>query len=79
MYPEGDVFPCEILGDNHKIGNIRDYNLDFKKLWLSHKAKKEKEFIKNTKCFCTHECFNHANILFNAKLYPRLIKKALSI
>ena len=79
MYPEGDVYPCEILEDSHKIGNIRDYKLDFRKLWLSHKAKKEKLFIKNTKCFCTHECFNHANILFNAKLYPRLIKKTLSI
>ena len=32
MYPEGQVHPCEILDKSHKIGNIRDFNLDFKKL-----------------------------------------------
>ena len=74
MYPEGDVYPCEILGDEHKIGNIRDFDLDFKKLWLSHKAKKEVKFIRKTKCFCTHECFNIVNILFNPKFYPKIIK-----
>jgi len=30
MYPEGDVYPCELLGKEHKIGNIRDFELDFK-------------------------------------------------
>ena len=79
MYPEGDVHPCEILDNSHKIGNIRDFNLDFRKLWLSQKAKDEIKFIRGTHCFCTHECFNTVNILFNAKFYPRLTKIALSI
>ena len=74
MYPEGDVYPCEILDDSHKIGNIRDFELDFKKLWLSYKAKQEVKFIRKTKCFCTHECFNSVNILFNPKFYPEIIK-----
>lgn len=73
MYPEGDVYPCEILDESHKIGNIRDFDLDFKKLWLSDKAKKEVEFVRKTKCFCTHECFNIVNILFNPKYYPRVL------
>jgi radical SAM protein with 4Fe4S-binding SPASM domain len=76
MYPEGDIYPCEILDDSHKIGNIRDFGLDFKKLWLSKKAKEEVDFIKKTKCFCTHECFNSVNILFNPKFYPEIIKKS---
>ena len=75
IYSEGDTYPCEILDASHKIGNIRDFNLDFKKLWLSNKAKKEINFIKKTKCFCTHECFNMVNILFNPKFYPEIIKK----
>lgn len=74
MYPEGDVYPCEILGDDHKIGNIRDFDLNFKKLWLSQKAKKEVKFIRKSKCYCTHECFNIVNILFNPKFYPKIIK-----
>ena len=85
MYPEGDVYPCEILDDSHKIGNIRDFDLNFKKLWLSHKAKKEIKFIRKTKCFCTHECFNSVNIFFNpitnnqlAKIIKFLINKNIS-
>jgi len=76
MYPEGDVYPCEILDKTHKIGNIRDFDLDFKKLWLSQKAKEEVKFIRKTKCFCTHECFNTVNILFNPKFYPQIIEKS---
>lgn len=76
MYPEGDVYPCEILDKTHKIGNIRDFDLDFRKLWLSQKAKEEVKFIRKTKCFCTHECFNTVNILFNPKFYPQIIKKS---
>ena len=79
MYPEGNIYPCEILDDTHKIGNIRDFNLDFKKLWLSKKAKEEVKFIRKTKCFCTHECFNSVNILFNPKFYPEIIKTSTKI
>ncbi len=79
MYPEGNVYPCEILDDTHKIGNIRDFDLDFKKLWLSKKAKEEVKFIRKTKCFCTHECFNIVNILFNPKFYPEIIKTSKKI
>ena len=79
MYPEGDVYPCEILDASHKIGNIREYNYDFKRLWLSQKAKNEVGFIRDTKCFCTHECFNTVNILFNAKYYPRILKIAAQL
>ena len=79
MYPEGQVHPCEILDNSHRIGNIRDFKLDFKKLWLSQKAKDEVKFIRNSKCFCTHECFNTVNILFNPKFYPRLLKIASKI
>ena len=77
MYPEGQVYPCEILDKSHKIGNIRDFDLDFKKLWLSQKAKDEVDYIRKSKCFCTHECFNTVNIHFNPKFYPKVIKKTL--
>ena len=79
MYPEGQVYPCEILDKSHMIGNIRDFKLNFRDLWLSSKAKDEVNFIRKTKCFCTHECFNSVNILFNPKFYPKLIKIANSI
>jgi len=79
MYPEGQTHPCEILDKSHMIGNIRDFNLDFRKLWLSQKAKEEVGFIRKSKCFCTHECFNIVNILFNPKFYPKILKIAHTI
>lgn len=79
MYPEGEVCPCEILDKSHAIGNIRDFNYDFRKLWLSQKAKDEVKFIRGTKCFCTHECFNTINILFNPKFYPKIAKIVATI
>lgn len=79
MYPEGQVHPCEILDKSHMIGNIRDFNYDFRTLWLSQKAKDEIKYIRGTKCFCTHECFNNVNILFNPRFYPRLAKIAAQL
>ena len=46
---------------------------------LSQKAKEEVNFIRKTKCFCTHECFNQVNILFNPKFYTKLIKISSTI
>jgi MoaA/NifB/PqqE/SkfB family radical SAM enzyme len=67
----GDVMACELRDD--KLGNIRDFNYDFRKLWLSDKAKAISKDIIENKCFCTHECFMSTNILFNPRLYPRLV------
>ena len=77
IYSNGDVFPCELL--NKKIGNIRDYNYDFKALWLSKNAKSIREYIKKTRCFCTHECNLTTNILFNLRYLPYLIKKTIKL
>lgn len=65
IYPEGDVYPCELL--NTKIGNIRDYDFDFRKLWMSEKNKGISDWIIKSKCFCTHECNVGCNVTFNLK------------
>jgi hypothetical protein len=67
----GDVMACELRDD--KLGNIRDFDYDFRKLWLGERAKSISEDIIANKCFCTHECFMSTNILFNPRLYPRLV------
>jgi len=65
MYEDGDVSACEIL--DYSFGNIRNFQYDFKKLWLSQKAKEITNQIKQTKCFCTYECALDVNIAFNLK------------
>jgi MoaA/NifB/PqqE/SkfB family radical SAM enzyme len=67
----GDVMACELRDD--KLGNVRDFDCDFRKLWLSQKARAISEDIIENKCFCTHECFMSTNILFNPRLYPQLV------
>lgn len=70
MTETGDLYPCEIL--NRKIGNIKDTDYDFRKLWYSREAEKIREFIKNTRCYCTYECAITSNILFNIKQLIRM-------
>jgi MoaA/NifB/PqqE/SkfB family radical SAM enzyme len=78
LFAGGDVLPCE-LHDDLKLGNVRDFNYDFKKIWFSEKADHARKVIRETKCFCTYECFLTLNILFNPRVYPRLLKEYLGI
>ncbi|MFQ5903355.1 MAG: radical SAM protein, partial [Candidatus Binatia bacterium] len=63
--------PCEIL--EKPIGNLRDFDFSMPALWASEKADKIRNWIWDTNCHCTHECFATVNILFNLKYYPKLL------
>ncbi len=73
----GDVYPCELL--DKKIGNLRESNYDFKKIWKSREAGEIRKFIKDTKCFCTYECFLTNSILFTPSMFPHIFKEWLDI
>jgi len=80
----GNVYPCETLQycsgkQSFLMGNLRNYDLNFKKLFFSPGAQKIKNYIKKTKCFCAHECDLETNILFNPKFLPRLLFEVLRI
>lgn len=74
MTESGDLYPCEIL--DKKIGNIRDANYNFKKLWYSDRAEEIRRFIKDTNCYCTYECAITTNILFNISQLIKVIKQS---
>lgn len=65
IYSNGEVYPCEMLSD--KIGDLKDFDFDFKKLWNSIKRKEIRNKIINENCFCTHECFLSSSILLNPR------------
>lgn len=71
----GVVRPCEIL--DKPLGNLRDYNYDFIKLWADRKAAETRDWIKDTKCHCTYECAWSFNILSTARYQPALMGAAL--
>ena len=72
----GLVYPCEILEDK-LLGNLRENNMDFMKIWKSETTKNTKEFIIKSKCNCSYECALSFNILGNWRYHPQLIKSAL--
>ena len=78
LFANGDLLPCE-LHDDLKMGNLREAGYDFKKIWFGQEADHARRVIKETKCFCTYECFLTLNILFNPRVYPRIIKEYLKI
>jgi len=53
--PTGDVYPCTIF--NHKIGNLRDYDLDLNRLFQSNSRKQTRYLVEEEKCpICCNTC-----------------------
>ena len=51
IYDEGTVSSCEIL---EPVGNLRDYDWNFRKLWFSPSMQARRKKVADG-CFCTHE------------------------
>ncbi len=64
IYDEGTVSSCENL---EAVGNLRDYDWNFQKLWLSPKMQARRQKAKDG-CFCTHESNSYyPSLPFNPK------------
>jgi len=75
LQSNGDVFPCEYL--DRKLGSLRDYDYDIKKILNDKNNKEVQKFIEDGKCFCTWECALMNNIFCNPRTYPRLLKELI--
>lgn len=73
---EGDVYACEML--DTKLGNLREAGYDMARIWDGERARSMRSFIRDTKCFCTHECNMSINLLFNPAVYPSILKEMVS-
>ena len=64
IYDEGTVSSCEIL---QPVGNLRDYDWNFSKLWFSPAMQARRKTAANG-CFCTHEpnCY-YPSLPFNPR------------
>jgi MoaA/NifB/PqqE/SkfB family radical SAM enzyme len=64
IYDEGTVSSCEILAP---VGNLRDHDWNFQKLWFSSPMQARREKAADG-CFCTHEsnCY-YPSLPFNPK------------
>ncbi len=73
----GDVYPCEILSE--KLGNLREHGYDMNRILESERAKRVIADIAAGRCHCTHECYFVTNILFNLRMYPKLLWEYLKL
>lgn len=63
--PDGDVWMCCIKAES--IGNLRDTDYDFKKIWFSEKAEILRQSIKKGECYCPLANASYTNMLHNLK------------
>lgn len=63
MNPFGDVWPCCILAYTQCMGNVKDFDYDFRKLWVSSRATAVREYVKKSGCFCPMANQAYSNML----------------
>ncbi|MGD9899907.1 MAG: radical SAM protein [Calditrichaceae bacterium] len=61
--PDGDVWPCCIRADS--MGNLRENNYDFKKVWNSPASQTIRRSIKNKECACPLANASYTNLLIS--------------
>ena len=65
MTPYGDIWPCCTLGYDKSMGNLRDYDYDFKLLWNSAEAKNVRTYIREGYCNCPMANQTYSNMLMH--------------
>jgi len=73
--PFGDVWPCCTLGDTKIMGNLREVEYDFNRIWTSDLAKRVRKFIRNRNCACPLASAHYTSILCNFRALTRVIRK----
>lgn len=79
IYSNGDVYPCELLGPERKLGNLREWGYDFRRLWRTAHRRATARWIQESRCHCTHECHIPVNLLFNPRRLPALLAQSLRL
>jgi radical SAM protein with 4Fe4S-binding SPASM domain len=62
--PMGNILPCPLLKRKEMLmGNIRDFEYDYKKMVANTKISDIRRFIKNRKCHCKTVCLSQVNMV----------------
>lgn len=71
----GEVWTCG--SKPLEMGNLREAEYDFRKIWKSKKADLARKRIKDIKCHCTHGNVYYSNMLFSSKTLPGIASKMI--
>lgn len=70
LYANGDVALCELT---RPVANIRDFELDFARIWSSGLANSMRNGITN--CFCIHGCNLTTSMMFDPAIVKLVVDK----
>lgn len=68
--PDGDVWACCIKAE--PLGNLRDVDYDFKKVWFSDKAHEIRKETKKGECYCPLANAHYTNMLCDYKTLSKV-------
>jgi len=72
--PDGEVWSCCIKAES--MGNLRENDYNFKKIWFSRKMKKERTSIKNKECYCPLANASYTNMLMHLPTLTRVFYRS---
>jgi MoaA/NifB/PqqE/SkfB family radical SAM enzyme len=73
--PNGDVWPCCVLA--RAMGNFRDKDYDFGKVWSSRRADSIRRFIREKNCFCPMANAAYTNMMLHPGTLMRIASRYL--
>lgn len=78
IYAQGDVAGCELRPE--RLGNLRDVDLDFRKIWYNSAADDFRSELDPDRCpGCYHHCFISPPIFRSPRFWPKLAGAAWDI
>jgi MoaA/NifB/PqqE/SkfB family radical SAM enzyme len=78
MNPYGEIWACCTLGYNDPMGNLREFDYDFPRLWNSESARRVREKIRGGQCACPLANQLYSNILLHPPTMLRVLREILA-
>ncbi len=75
IYADGTVWPCCVRADN--LGNLRDVDYDFKRIWFGEKIREVRRSIAAKECYCPLANASYTNMLHHGPTLARVGTKML--
>jgi MoaA/NifB/PqqE/SkfB family radical SAM enzyme len=77
VHSEGTVMPCEML--DRPMGNLRDFDFDLGRMWNSPRADGIRDWIQESRCLCTQECFLSVSLLIQPRHWPDIVRERIRL
>jgi len=71
--PYGELWACCVLGYEKPLGNLRQADYDFDRVWHSQQAREVRQFIRSGGCACPLANQAYSNILLNVPLSAKVL------